>query len=104
MWAPPATVLAGKRPESFAGAGIGLLRSFLAKRSTHLRASLPPRAIPPRDLWLVIHDDVRSDAALRAVTEWLTNMLAEGEQSFGITRFSDGTPLGSLRRSTEVHS
>ncbi|MFT6400133.1 MAG: DNA-binding transcriptional LysR family regulator [Bradymonadia bacterium] len=62
------------------GAGIGFLPSFLANESTTLRPLLPPNVIPPRDLWLVLHEDVRADAAVRVVTEWLTDVLGEVEQ------------------------
>lgn len=58
------------------GAGVGFLPVFLARKHPELRPLLPPDRLPERDMWLVVHEDVRGDAAVRAVIEWLTEVLA----------------------------
>jgi DNA-binding transcriptional LysR family regulator len=53
-----------------AGHGIALLPTFAA---TGLRSVLPKLAPPTREVWAVMHRDVRRMARVGIVTEWLTH-------------------------------
>jgi len=65
-----------------AGAGIALLADFPENLRdpdlTRLPVDTPPLA---RDLWLVVHRDLRQAPAVRAVAEFLVEVLAEPESA-----------------------
>jgi DNA-binding transcriptional LysR family regulator len=58
-----------------AGAGIGLLPCFLADREPDLARVLP--ALRTRELWLVVHGDLRRTARARAGLDFLAQVLAD---------------------------
>jgi DNA-binding transcriptional LysR family regulator len=53
-----------------AGAGIGILHTFMARRDPGLRQVLP-QIVLGRSYWLVIHEDLRRLRRVAAVAEWL---------------------------------
>lgn len=53
-----------------AGAGIGILHTFMARRDPELRQVLP-QIVLGRSYWLVIHEDLRRLRRVAAVTDWL---------------------------------
>ncbi|HTH16036.1 MAG TPA: LysR family transcriptional regulator [Magnetospirillum sp.] len=63
-----------------AGVGIAVLPDFLARGDSHLRKWPAPADLPPprRSLWLVVHDDLRRSARIRAVMDFLAEAVAEG--------------------------
>ncbi len=58
-----------------AGAGIGFLARYLARRSGELLPVLPGLPIPPLPMWLVVHREIRSNPRIRAVWEHLVREL-----------------------------
>lgn len=58
-----------------AGAGIGFLARYLARRSPELVPLLPSLTIPPLPMWLVVHREIRSSPRIRAVWEHLAQAL-----------------------------
>jgi len=60
------------------GHGIALLPSFVAVREPRLRRLLPRLIGPKRELWGVMHGDLRDNVRVRAVLAWLPRVLAEG--------------------------
>lgn len=58
-----------------AGAGIGALHVPLASRHRELSRLLEPYSPPPLELWLVHHEDLRGDPAIRAVLAALERAL-----------------------------
>jgi DNA-binding transcriptional LysR family regulator len=60
-----------------AGAGVAVLPSFLVRRHPELeRVALRARPVT-REVWLVVHDDLRAVASVRAVMELLIEATAE---------------------------
>ncbi|TNF61255.1 MAG: LysR family transcriptional regulator [Burkholderiales bacterium] len=60
-----------------AGAGIGFLADYVARRSPALVRVLPGLPIPPLPMWLVVHREIRSSARIRAVWNFLVPALPE---------------------------
>jgi DNA-binding transcriptional LysR family regulator len=58
-----------------AGAGIGFLARYLARRSSDLLPVLPALPIPPLPMWLVVHREIRSNPRIRAVWSHLVREL-----------------------------
>lgn len=58
-----------------AGAGIGFLARYLARRSPELQPVLPSLPIPPLPMWLVVHREIRSSPRIRAVWDHLAQEL-----------------------------
>lgn len=54
-----------------AGAGIGFLARYLARRSPELVPVLPSLPIAPLPMWLVVHREIRSNPRIRAVWDHL---------------------------------
>jgi len=52
-------------------AGIALLGSFIARREPRLVPVLPSLQPPGRDVWLVVHRDLRRSARVNAVLAWI---------------------------------
>ncbi|MGE5478575.1 MAG: LysR family transcriptional regulator [Bacteroidales bacterium] len=63
-----------------AGLGLAVLPDFLAAGDCGLVRVATPDAPPPprRPLWLVVHDDLRRAARIRAVMDFLAEAVAEG--------------------------
>jgi len=60
-----------------AGVGVAALPSFLARRDPQLvRVALRARPVT-REVWLVVHDDLRAAPSVRAVMEFLVEATAE---------------------------
>ncbi|MDH5670676.1 MAG: LysR family transcriptional regulator [Myxococcales bacterium] len=57
------------------GIGIGVMHAPLAARSKDLRWVLPELPIPPLEIWLVMHRELRGHAAVSAVRERLLDAL-----------------------------
>jgi DNA-binding transcriptional LysR family regulator len=53
------------------GAGLTIRGSFIAARERGLVPVLPSLRPPDREVWLVSHQDLRKNARIAAVTEWL---------------------------------
>jgi DNA-binding transcriptional LysR family regulator len=60
-----------------AGVGVAALHVNLAERHPDLVRVLPAMPLPPLELWLVVHQDLRSDPAVRAVLAELERVLIE---------------------------
>jgi DNA-binding transcriptional LysR family regulator len=58
-----------------AGAGVGFLARYLARRSPELVPVLPALAIPPLPMWLAAHREIRSSPRIRAVWDHLARSL-----------------------------
>lgn len=58
-----------------AGAGIGFLARYLARRSPELVPLLPSLTIPSLPMWLVVHREIRSSPRIRAVWDHLAQAL-----------------------------
>jgi len=63
-----------------AGAGIGLLPAMFVRPRDHLVEIPGPAAIPPRDMWVVVHRDLRRSRAIRAVHDWLYAEVSEANR------------------------
>jgi DNA-binding transcriptional LysR family regulator len=53
------------------GHGLALLPRFVAVRDPRLVTVLPSLSPPTRELWLVVHEDMRNNARVAAVMSWL---------------------------------
>jgi len=60
-----------------AGVGIGFLGSYMARVDPALQAVLPDLPIPPLPMWLAVHREVRGNARIRAVYDYLAQALPE---------------------------
>ncbi|MBS2017062.1 MAG: LysR family transcriptional regulator [Deltaproteobacteria bacterium] len=58
------------------GAGIGMLPTFLARRSPELVRVDPPSPLPPRAIYLVTHEDLRRVPRVRAVFDHIVEAFA----------------------------
>jgi len=76
-WAVRATTTTPQVLACLEGAGIAMLGTFIARREPRLVAVLPSLALPSRDVWLVVHQDLRRSARVAAVMAWL-RAAAEG--------------------------
>lgn len=63
--------------QNAAAAGIGLvvLPSFTGARDKRLRSLLTDQQSIKRDLWLAVHEDLRSLSRVKALTEFLTGLI-----------------------------
>ena len=59
-----------------AGLGIALFPSFVARREARLVRVLAGAPTPSRDLYAVVHGDLRENARVRAVLGWLAATVA----------------------------
>lgn len=69
-----------------AGAGLAILPSFCAARNRGLECVIPPDKIFHRDLFLVIHDDVRRSARVRAVADFIVDTIRNAAPELSGTR------------------
>jgi DNA-binding transcriptional LysR family regulator len=54
-----------------AGVGVAVLPCFVADRDPGLVALAGPEPVPPHELWLLVHGDLRRTPRVRAVIEWV---------------------------------
>ena len=59
-----------------AGLGVGFAATWLAEREPGLRRLLPDLPIPPLPVWLAVHREIRSNARVRAVFDFLASAVA----------------------------
>ena len=59
------------------GHGVALLPTFVASREPRLEHLLPRSVVPSRELWGVIHSDLRSNVRTVAFVAWLTRILGK---------------------------
>jgi DNA-binding transcriptional LysR family regulator len=57
------------------GVGLGLLHAFMAAFDPRLTIILPDEITVTRELWLVVHEDLRHVARVDAVCEFLTDLV-----------------------------
>lgn len=60
-----------------AGAGIGVLPTFIGGQDDSLVRLLPGECLITRSFWSVVHRDVRNVARIRAVTQWLDEIVRD---------------------------
>ncbi|WP_443748183.1 LysR family transcriptional regulator [Asticcacaulis solisilvae] len=60
-----------------AGAGLGFAQTLLAGRRPELEQIDIGMFVPPLPVWLVMHEEVRSNARIRRVADFLTSALTE---------------------------
>lgn len=65
-----------------AGAGVGILHTFMARRDPGLRQVLP-EIVLGRSYWLVIHEDLKQLRRVAAVAEWLAETATADRTLFG---------------------
>ncbi len=58
-----------------AGVGLGLMPCFQGDTAVGLRRVLPPVAALRRDIWLVVHPDLQQSARVRAVMDFLSEVI-----------------------------
>jgi DNA-binding transcriptional LysR family regulator len=71
-WVVRATTTTAQVFACLEGRGIALLGTLVAAREPRLVPLLPRTPTPTRDMWLVVHQDVRPNARVAAVVDWLT--------------------------------
>ncbi len=76
-WAIRATTTTAQALACVESQGIALLGTFVAAREPRLVPVLPRAATPSRDMWLVVHEDMRRNARVAAVNEWLAKTVAD---------------------------
>ncbi|WP_346899603.1 LysR family transcriptional regulator [uncultured Roseibium sp.] len=59
------------------GSGVALLPCFLGDADPHLKRLPSADAFPPRDIWMLVHDDLRRAPRIRAVMDVLAEIIAE---------------------------
>lgn len=64
-----------------AGAGIGILHGFMARRDPELIPVLPEHFLT-RSYWTVVHEDLRSNRRVTIVAEFLADIVARDRQFF----------------------
>jgi DNA-binding transcriptional LysR family regulator len=75
-WAIRATTTTAQVVACVESHGIALLGTFIAPREPRLVPLLPRLATPSREAWLVVHQDVRPNARVRAVSDFLVQTMA----------------------------
>ncbi|MEO5807999.1 LysR family transcriptional regulator [Devosia sp.] len=65
-----------------AGAGIGILHSFMARRDTALVPVLPEHVLT-RSYWTVVHEDLRAIRRVAVVAEFLAEVVGRDRTIFG---------------------
>lgn len=74
-WAVRATTTSAQVVACAESQGIALLGTFIAPREPRLVPILPRLATPSRETWLVVHQDVRPNARVGAVFDWLAQTM-----------------------------
>jgi DNA-binding transcriptional LysR family regulator len=67
---------------TLAGAGLCVLPDFIAAADPKLRRVLPGQVSLTRSLWLVTHQDLKSLARIRAVTDFVVEQVREARTAF----------------------
>lgn len=80
------TSVTGQANAAEAGLGIALLPCYLADRMKGLTTVLPGEITVLRDLWLVVHDDLRPKAHMDQVCTFLTTLIASERRTLMGTR------------------
>ena len=65
------------------GAGVAILPQFLANRYQELVPVLPDHVEVTRSFWLVVHEDVAEISRIRAVSDFLTKLMATRRADLG---------------------
>lgn len=65
-----------------AGLGIGVLPAFMAAKVPNLRLIKPPDAVDARELWLLVPADQRRVARVRAVRDFIVELVEHWEPIF----------------------
>jgi len=73
-WVVRATTTTAQVVACVEGLGIALLGTVVAAREPRLVPVLPSVQPPPREAWLVVHQDVRKTPRVAAVLEWLASL------------------------------
>jgi len=60
-----------------AGAGLGVLPTFMAAKIPSLVRVLPKRVRIERSFWMSVHQDLKTTARLRAVRRWMVSLVQE---------------------------
>ena len=58
------------------GAGIGALPDFMARTDRNLVPVARKQKLTMRDIWLVVHSDLKGAAPIRAVSRWIQDVFA----------------------------
>lgn len=61
------------------GVGMALLPSFVAARDRRLKPILPGKVSVKRELWLSVHHGLHENPRVRAVTDFITGVVAEDQ-------------------------
>ena len=56
------------------GHGVALLPAFVATREPRLKQLLPRTAVPSREMWAVMHSDLRHNARIVTFVAWLSRL------------------------------
>jgi DNA-binding transcriptional LysR family regulator len=75
-WAVRATTTTAQVVACAESQGIALLGTFVAPREPRLVPVLPRLATPSRETWLAVHRDVRPNARVGAVIDWLVQTMS----------------------------
>lgn len=59
-----------------AGVGLGLLPRIIGDEDSTLTRVSESVQLPNRDLWLIVHEDLRDAPGVRAVVDWLVDLFA----------------------------
>lgn len=73
-----------------AGIGVALLPTLIARRTPGLVELPPPRPIPPRAAWLVVHRDLARARPVRSVLDWIGEAFASAARQAGAPDGRDG--------------
>lgn len=71
VWTVRATSTTPQVLACLEGGGLTILSTFIATRELRLVPVLPSLRPPDREVWLVVHEDIRKTARIAAVLEWL---------------------------------
>lgn len=69
------TSVTGQAQAALGGAGLAFLPCFLGDETPGLVRVLPETSVSTRDLWLVVHEDLRRVARVRAVADFLRQLV-----------------------------
>ncbi|HET7542357.1 MAG TPA: LysR substrate-binding domain-containing protein [Polyangiaceae bacterium] len=75
-WAVRATTTTAQVVACAESQGIALLGTFVAPREARLVPVLPRLSTPSRETWLAVHQDVRPNARVGAVCDWLVQAMS----------------------------
>ncbi len=75
-----------------AGAGIGLLPAMFVRPEDRLIELPLPTVVPAREMWIVVHRDLRRSPPIRAVHGWVHATVTEYSRPRSNPRSGDGEP------------